>query len=242
MRRYKRHEKPLYDQAYNHHQTASVVLNKGVRANDMRNFFNEKNPDDLRAFIRRLEGIGDSGKVYDKNQGTWKPAELLFSKEQAEAARMVVEEEENRLKSLGYSNPKVSADKLEKWYQWQAIVDVRTAELKKLKQLLQPFLEKELKKEEEEIFTMILRANKWTNEHGPLIDAQEAGWVNGVLCVTDERSPYRGMSFADYKSLGKQFRQSPEGRPYFEAFGKRRIPPEILPDWPKGVKNHLKKS
>jgi len=70
------------------------------------------------------------------------------------------------------------------------------------------------------------------------MDNQKCDWVNDTLCVVDDRSPYSGMALYDYRDLVDSYRaaQREAGKSILHKIDKKD-----LPEWPKGVKNHLEK-
>lgn len=74
------------------------------------------------------------------------------------------------------------------------------------------------------------------------VDGQICGLVGKILCITDNESPYKGMSIADYMEKVAIPWQRGGTKPEYMKKGlvSPKCKKEDLPAWPEGVKNYLK--
>ncbi len=263
-RRYPRGENEIYDLEYNKRLTLSPIVNQSVRENDARLAFQLNSEGGIRSEILNIEG-NPSGKVYFPDRDEFKSAWIPATQKQLERINYQIENFSEdptvqRKQLLPGSNIGSLPVLHEMRFKLEATIDVYRHEVKRLQEMLKPYEERRLAKRKKAIL-----------EHGPLgehrtspkqiIDGQQAGFVDGVLCITDDLSPYQGMNLADYKTfVVKKFKQEQKalrqkktkqredeimkhGKSFIRIpESHQRINKEDLPAWPDGVKNHLKKS
>ena len=70
------------------------------------------------------------------------------------------------------------------------------------------------------------------------MDGQSCDYIGDFLCITDPRSPYKGMSVADYRDLVDTYKASQREAGLSSLC---QIDRKDLPVWNSGVKNHMKK-
>jgi len=154
------------------------------------------------------------------------------------------------------------AKMLEKKLEYEALIDVAEEEVKKLQKTLKEFVDEKEEEENKVLKFGMLQMSKLSRVDGKtygqvsMIDYQRVGRINGTLCIKDLRSQYNGMSVLDYRKLAKVWRKNKDEdnakrflaiqkkcKANFETPPDSYMPglisdPKLLPDWPKGVKNH----
>ena len=70
------------------------------------------------------------------------------------------------------------------------------------------------------------------------MDGQSCDYIGDFLCITDPRSPYKGMSVADYRDLVDTYKASQREKGLSSLC---QIDRKDLPVWNSGIKNHMKK-
>lgn len=253
-RRYTAGDNKFYDDIYNRKRMDSHILNSGNRG--LYNGIDTAGEQNMRATL--YEYIGDEKGVMQDREGYNEPALIPALKQQLHGVYLKWEKyKKNRVKK-GFKEPAEWPRELEnERFRFEALVDIAEAEADWLRRHVQE-IEKERSNEDA----------RNVLKHGPEcscigdpareIDGQKVGHSGRVLIIDDKRSPYDGISLADYREMGKAWmkersKKATEQRKAREEeiqkTGKsdiivinnlRSVPKASLPPWPEGVKNYKK--
>ncbi len=263
-RRYPRGENQIYDKVYNQRLTHSPIVNQAIREKNERLAFKLNSEGGIRSEIIHLEG-NPAGKVFHPDRDEFTDAAIPAVEKELARINFQIENWTDdptvRQKQLLPGTNITSLSVLhETRFKLEAIIDVYRHEVKRLREMLVPYEEHKLAQRKKALLEFGPLGEQQRFFPRQIIDGQECGFVNGVLCVTDDLSPYQGMNLADYKTfVVKQFKREQkelcrkktkqredEIMKYGKSFiripeGHQRISKENLPKWPEGIKNHLKK-
>lgn len=159
------------------------------------------------------------------------------------------------------TDEEMPANLLEKRLKMEARLDIYTEEFTKIQERLDALADVEQKKDDRDVLKYgLICSGILKNSVLSEIDGQNCDFINKVLCLMDDRSPFNGMSVKDYRKLSADWleerakldaqhlivlqekaRKANEvvPRSFISVNGYSRIPKAYLPKWPEGVVNHL---
>lgn len=258
-RRYKRGQNEIYDQEYNKRLLRSWIVNQEQAQRNIATAGRLCDEQGIRNALLELEG-NPSGKLFNPDRGIYQPALIPAIREELE----ILEErfahyQQDRLNN-GFEKPeKWPSGLAEERYKLEALLDIRLHEAQRLRDMLRPFDEAREKAEA----AKVLQYGPQQSCYGTPIsemDGQRVGFIRGVLCIDDERSPYDGLALFEYRKMASKwvnarnekwmqdiakakqhFRETGERIAVRDIGGATVVPREELPEWPEGVKSMKQK-
>jgi len=217
-RRYKIGDNPLYDDAFDRYRVESVILNKRVRATDMH--FGMKDLNNLHDLQQiRLEWTGKKG-----DGSYFRGSERVFGKI-PDLERRIGENDKKYqiLKGQKISQGLPEPDEPKLLYQermaLEAEVDVADEELVEIDRWIENLKPEKTSGHDDEFFKWDTSSKHFMHERKLEASAEfpygiltrlygqvvELDTSKNILVITDERSPYHGMSAADFSTLMKRW-------------------------------------
>jgi len=252
IKRYKRGEHKIFDDAYDRYASSSEILNPSAIAH-IGSFIWDK--DNIQIELIRLLGSDEKG-LYKSYDNLTMKGEIPLLQEKLD--RLEVQFNEMNLKremqgKLVLEN--YPPDMLNEKLQLEARLDICLSEKQLLEQRLK---DGAVLKEQTRKSTMLqygLRCQMSRNE----IDGQRTGMLDNKLIIVDSASPYHGMAVTDYRQLSEKWLQMrrqannekllkiqneamAKGLPVpsmLKASSLKTIDKRSLPQFPKEYKNYL---
>jgi hypothetical protein len=255
---------PVYNNAVDMYSIQSDILNGGGMAPGLHSILMTK--DNMTGLLIELEGDKDGDFRRDDE---YERAAIPFIKGKLKELEKRFIEYQNSQVKQGYEEPcEMPQRMLDEFYTLQARLTVLIAESEELRKRLQVYKDKEQQEDDSKVLFYGLQG--WATFHTDprllnilqFIDRQRITQTeDGLLIINDNRSPYSGMSVADYRSLCKTYYEQQkikereklkqvqeecriEGNPipnHLGAHALHRVSRESLIPWPDGVKNYLAK-
>lgn len=257
-RRYPRGHEPEYDKFYNRLLERSRVLNAGLAEKDISNAGLFASEQAIKQKILELAGTEKTEDLFKVNETTSRalrrtarsvttiqPTKIVGTIKMAE---IDLKDNHKRFAAyrrgqieLGYAEKKIKEPtdiKIDR-LKFEAILDIRLLECKKLKDKLNEFTKTKEDERSQQVLKYGPKGAVWGDP--PLeIDNQKVEFKDGILVIVDELSKYKGMSLADYISSVVKPWNTGQTKPMI--YRKNQFMPVAksdLPEWPTGIKNHL---
>jgi hypothetical protein len=229
---------PLYNDTVDRLMLQSAVLNSGsdTRPSVHTIFWDETT---VRGYLMEIEGDKDGQYFQSGEYYTAKKVKVLVELKKIEDA--FVRYKKRRL-GEGYEEPtEMPNEMLNEYYTWQARLTVLEAESEFLHKKLKEYTDKKQSEDDNRVLAFGLQGHG--KFHGIRasnpdlenvlreMDGQKIAFsAEGVLIISDSRSPYNGMAVFDYRKLCDEWRKD---------LTKKKILRSFRPAWPTGAKNYL---
>ena len=197
---------PIYSNFYDRFRMESVILNASARGSSISHSGDYSNAKFLTSLINELKGNSE-GLFYYHDGDSWRTAKIPKLKERLEE----IVDEFKKLRQQAVNGGRPPLEKMppkldEKRLQTEGALDVAREELEYLSKCL-----KEIENSEEQISSDAVLKNGCRGVgklqdgilcmmDGQRISSLFSGKNKGLLIISDTRSPYNGMSSADYYS------------------------------------------
>jgi hypothetical protein len=213
----------------------------------------------IKSTLYELEG--DEANVYEKKKNITIRATIPVTERALEMVHERFELFCQMRQNLGHPKPtQWPKELLTERLRLEARLDVHKREAEHLRDLLDKAQEVKKQIDSEKVLQFGPRGNgELRNGELVKIDYQECGFKFGTLMITDDNSPYKGMSVENYRThIVKPFRDAQNKllkklhdqkkkemdenrftRVIIPSYGTKKVSRNSLPPWPAGVDNLL---
>jgi hypothetical protein len=260
MKRFKTGENPTYDEHYIRLKNQSDILtaNPGERPNITTVFWDKENCQE-----RLVEYQGDDQGFYLRNNQ--KTLALIPSvKLRLQKIEDDFERYQKQRVNQGFAKPTEMLPELfEKQSKLFALQDILEEEAAKILHRLATMIDEETHQEDDMVLQYGLQLiGKLRDGVLAEMDGQTCTQnEEGLVIISDQRSPFNGMAISDYRILAKKWQSERKASdvlrlsqlredaiangsdlPQYYSSRNQKVSKDLLPQWPKGVKNHLETS